>query len=287
MNEFTTLLWITRTAATIGGLALVLGAGRGLRDLLQAPTSARRRPRAALRRIGLVGLQGIGASLCGAVLLTEPVAGDSWFVWLIRSVAAASSVAITVALFVAFVALIGRSQNVSTLDMTPRPRWRSTRSSGFANETGSLINPATGLPMVGLLDAAGNAYGTGDDSFAEHWPSDHGHASDTGTTASDEWYSHDDHPLLSNEPSFGSDESFSSDSSFSDHSSGLDDHSFDHDLGSSDSPAYSDHDSSHDDWSNAWGTAADFQIPAESDYDFPSHDYTTSTYGDDSSWSHD
>lgn len=47
----------------------------------------------------------------------------------------------------------------------------------------------------------------------------------------------------------------------------------------------SSHDSSSTcDWSNAWGTANEHQIPAESDYTHPSHDFTTTTYGDHSSW---
>jgi len=36
--------------------------------------------------------------------------------------------------------------------------------------------------------------------------------------------------------------------------------------------------SSTDDWTNAFGTGCDFQVPAEVFSDFPSHDFTT-TFG--------
>ena len=45
-------------------------------------------------------------------------------------------------------------------------------------------------------------------------------------------------------------------------------------------PASDDSRSSDSDWSNAFGTGADHQVPAEASYEFPSHDFTSTTYGD-------
>jgi hypothetical protein len=285
--------------ASVASLTCLVLTVRELLTFLPVDIAARRYGRSTSGRIVRTCLWTVGS--CLAVATIPAMAGHdgsirNWILHVgthaVHSLVPVACIAVVLALL-AIPRMVSADRRSMTAYASSAGRGVSSRASGVNIGAHGRLGAMSGLLLGGGAYAAGrfggdedwrrwNSSDDGTDLHSTYASEDRpwsghvapGSAVDTGSGLLDRfssWLDSGSHQAIDSGPISTGSDMFGDSSRISS--------SFDY------SSSHSSHDgSSTYDWSNAWGTANDHQIPAESNYTYPSHDFTTTTYGDHSSW---